>query len=165
MASWLRERKRTGRQQNRARDAAQKQHRRNVGSVDAYSEVQAQLGAVAGFERPDHFSARDDIASRQRRKHGFVAREDATGMRDRQHVLVDDEPGEVHDAIRRCVDRAARGNVDAAMPRRIRRRGRDKRPQDLVRPAHRPGPALLRRGRRRDRAEDGEHQPDEKCEP
>jgi hypothetical protein len=158
------------RQQDRARDAAQKQHWRNVGSVDPYSEVQAQLGAVTGFERSDDFSARDDIASGQRRKNGFIAREDAARVRDRQHVLVHDKPGEVHDAICRCVHRAGRRDIDASMAGRIRRRRRDKRAQDLVRPAHRPGPARLRRGRGRDRprgrdrAEDGEHQPDEKRE-
>jgi hypothetical protein len=150
------------------RDAAQKQHRRNVCSVDAYSEVQAKLAAVAGLECSDYFSARDSLAGRQRRENRFVAREDAAGMRDRQHVLVDHKSGEVHDAIRGSIDRATCRDVDAAMPGRVRRRRRDERAEDLVRPAYRPRPAGLGcrggcGGGEGGRGEDGEHEPDEKC--
>ncbi|HMH58120.1 MAG TPA: hypothetical protein VK537_02955 [Galbitalea sp.] len=94
--------------------------------------MQAQLGAVTGFERPDDFAARDNRASRQRREHRFVAGEDAARVRNRKHVPVDDESGKVHDAVRRCVDRAGRLDIDAAMSGRVWRRRRNERAKDLV---------------------------------
>jgi hypothetical protein len=52
--------------------------------------VQAQLGAVAGLQGTDEFAAGHDVADRERRENGFIAREDAARMGDRQHVPVDD---------------------------------------------------------------------------
>ena len=51
-----------GRQQYRVRDATQEQHGRHILAVNAHAEVQAQLGAVAGFERSDDLSARHRFA-------------------------------------------------------------------------------------------------------
>jgi hypothetical protein len=53
---------RARRKQDRMRDTAQKQHGRHVLAVDANSEVQAELGAVAGFERSNALSARHRFA-------------------------------------------------------------------------------------------------------
>ena len=85
-------------------------------------------------------------------------------MGNRQHILVDDKAGEVHDAIRGRIDGGARGNIDAAMPGRVRGRGRNERAKNLVRAAHRPGPAGLGCGRRRGDGEAAEHECDEERE-
>jgi hypothetical protein len=114
------------------RDAAKEQHGRDVLPVHAHSEVQAQLGAMAGLQRADDLTAGHNFARRQRRENRFIARQDASGMGDRQHVLVHHVAGEVHDAIRGRVDGAAGRDVDAAMPGRIRSRRRDERAKNLV---------------------------------
>jgi hypothetical protein len=140
------------------RDAAQKQQGRHVSAVDTHSEVQTEFCTVTGLNRADDFAARDNLARRQRRENRFIARQDAAGVSDRQHILVDDKAGEVHDAIRRRVDGAARGDIDATVSGGVGRRGSDERPQDLMRPAHWPGPAGLGCGGCRPGREAGEHQ-------
>jgi hypothetical protein len=62
-------------------------------------------------------------------------------MRDRKHILIDDEAGEMHDAIRWCVHATARRDVDSAMTRRVPCRRGNKRTQNLVGASSGPGPA------------------------
>jgi hypothetical protein len=148
-------------QQHGMRDATQKQHRRHILPVNAYAEVQAQHGAVPGLERADRLSACHGFALRQRRNHGLIAGEHSTGVGDRQHVAVDHEPDEVHDPISRCVHRAARRDIDAAVSGRILRGGRDEGSENLMGSVHGPRPARFgRRGGSGRRAERG-HQPEE----
>ncbi len=52
-----------GRQQDRMRDAAQKDQGRHILPVNAHAEVQAQFGAVTGRHRSDRFSARHNLAN------------------------------------------------------------------------------------------------------
>ncbi|HEX3679080.1 MAG TPA: hypothetical protein VHU90_05105 [Galbitalea sp.] len=53
-------------------------------------------------------------------------------MRNRQDILIDHKAGKVHDAIRGCGDRAAGGDVDAAVTGRVGSRRRDERAKNLV---------------------------------
>jgi hypothetical protein len=53
---------RARRQEDRVRDAAEKQHWRHVLPVDAHPEVQAQLRAVPWLNCSDDLAARDNIA-------------------------------------------------------------------------------------------------------
>jgi hypothetical protein len=55
-----------GWQQDGALHATEEQHRRNVLAVYANAEVQAQFGAVSGFDGADHLAAPDHIADVQR---------------------------------------------------------------------------------------------------
>jgi hypothetical protein len=140
------------------RDAAEKQHRRDVQPVDAHAEVQTQFGAMTRLQRADDFAAGYDIARRERRENGFIARQDAAGMGDRQDILINHQAGKVHDAVRWRVDRAAGGDVDAAVTRRVGSRRRNERAKNLVRPAHGPGPAGFRCCGGRHNREAAEHE-------
>ena len=146
------------------RDAAQKQQGRHVSAVDSHPKVQARPRTVTGLNRADDFAARDNVTGAQRGQDGFVARQDATRVRDRENILVDDKAGEVHDAIRGRVDGAVRRDIDAAVSGGIGGRRSDERPQDLMRAVHRPGPARFGCGGCRPGREAGEHQPEHQRE-
>jgi hypothetical protein len=51
-----------GRQQDRVRNATEKEQGRHIRSVYAHAEVQAQFGAVTGRHRSDRFAARHNLA-------------------------------------------------------------------------------------------------------
>ena len=51
-----------GRQQDRVRNATQKEQGRHILPVHAHAEVQAQFGTVTGRHRSDRFSARHNLA-------------------------------------------------------------------------------------------------------
>jgi hypothetical protein len=126
--------------------------------------VKAQFGAVAGLYSSDQLSSLYRFARRQRRADGFIARKHPAGMCDRQHIPVDDEADEVHYPVRRGVDRAGRGDIDAAMPGGILRSRCEKRPKDLVGSAHGPRPPRLRGGGGRGRRVGGKHQAEQQRE-
>jgi hypothetical protein len=53
---------RAGRQQNRVRDAAEKQQGRHILPMEANSEMQAEFRAMAGLEASDELTARHRFA-------------------------------------------------------------------------------------------------------
>ena len=119
---------------------------------------------MTGLQRADEFATGHDIASRERREDGLVAREDAAGMGDGEDILIDDKAGKVHDAIRGCVDRPGGRDVDAAVSRSVWSRRCNERTKDLVGAVHRPGPARLGRGGGRGNCEAADHEGNEKRE-
>jgi hypothetical protein len=92
------------------------------------------------LELPDYLAASHNVASVKCRRDRFVAREQAIGVRDRQHRAVDHHPGKMHYAIGRREDIAGRCDVDAPMPSRVLRRWGDERSKDRMRATHRPVP-------------------------
>ena len=68
-------------------------------------------------------------------------------MCNRQHVAVDDEPDEVHNAVGGCQYLAARRDIDAAMTSRIRSRGSNVLPHNPVFACDRPRPVAQLHGR------------------
>jgi hypothetical protein len=147
------------------RDAAQKEQRRHILAVDANTQVQADLGTVAGLQRPDQFASPDRVAFGQRGANRLVAREDRSRMGDRENIPIYDETDEVHDAISGRIDAAARRDVDPAVSGRIPSRWRQERSQDLVRPTNRPRPTRLRgRGGRRGGRAHGQYEAEEQRE-
>jgi hypothetical protein len=126
--------------------------------------MKADRGAVPGLQSPDRLPTRDPLSLDQGRTHWLVAREDTARVGDRQDVAVDNEPDEVHDPVGGRVNGPARGNVDAAMARRILGRRCDEWPDDLMRPAHRPRPARFARRRGRANGHAADHEADEERE-
>jgi hypothetical protein len=51
-----------GRQQDRVRDSAKEQQGRHILAVNAHSEMEAELGAVTGFENSNGLPARHRLA-------------------------------------------------------------------------------------------------------
>jgi hypothetical protein len=102
--------------------------------------MEARLGAVAGPDLSDHFPARNGVADAKGREDRLVARKNVAGMRDRQHVAVDDESRIVHDAVRWGKHIAGGGDVDAAMAGRVPRGWGDERSHDGVGSPYRPRP-------------------------
>ena len=119
---------------------------------------------MTGLQRANEFATGHDIADRERREDGLVAREDAAGVGDGEDILIDDKAGKVHDAIRGCVDRPGGRDVDAAVSRSVWSRRCNERTKDLVGAAHRPGPARLGRGGGRSDCEAADREGNEKRE-
>ena len=141
-------RERPRRQQNRARDAAEEEQRRDVFAVAPHPEVQAQPGAVPGLEGADHLASAHGRSGRQRGVDRFETREQSAGVPDREHRTIDDHTREVHDAGGRSEHPGVVGrDVDAAVARRIPRLRGDERAQDRVRGRDRPRPRAGGRGR------------------
>jgi len=136
-------RRRLHRQQDRALDPAEKQERGDVLSVDADAEMQAQFDTVPRLDGTDVFSARNGVAGAECGVHRLVARDDVSRMGDRKHPPVDDESGKVNDSRSGRIDVAGRSDIDASVPGRILRRGRDERAHDDVRAVNRPRPVRL----------------------
>jgi hypothetical protein len=103
--------------------------------------VQARARAVPRLQCADRVSAPHGVSLLQGRDHRFVAREQAPGMRDRQHAAVDDGSGEVHRSVGWGHQLRVRGaDVDPAVPGRVAVDRREERPHDRVRRGHRPQP-------------------------
>ena len=98
---------------------------------------------MAGEQMPDVVAAPHYRALRQVGFDGFVARHQATRMRDRQHRPVHHHPGEVDAAIRRCPDDSliGRGDVDAPVSRAVGAFRGNERTLYRMGNGHRPSPA------------------------
>jgi len=127
---------------------------------------------VAGYHRADDLPATHGITGGDRCDDRFEARDHPVAVSDRQHRTVDDDPGEVHDAIRGRVEGRARGaNVYPPVPSGVGRRGGEVLPRDRARRIDRPAPGpggSLDRGERggvgraqqeHDEGEGAEHPP------
>lgn len=130
------------RKQHRKRYAAEVVERRHVPAVESYTEVQARYRRTVSGEKCSHeLAAAHDRPGRHGSAHGFEARHEPARMPNREYGTPRDHPCETHDPVLGCEDLGARRpDVDASVPRRIRRCWGDERPCDRVRPRHGPGP-------------------------
>ena len=91
-----------------------------------------RLPIVRSAQPPDRLTGRDDLTGRHNWQNGFVLGADAVAVRDHDDASPGDSAGEGHPAGGRGEnERPRRGaEIDAAMPGRVRRRGRFEPAQD-----------------------------------
>ncbi len=94
------------------------------------SEVHTQRSAVTGLNDADWVTLAHGIALTDGCDDGLVTREHTATVVDRENGAIDDGSREMHDAVGWREDCASgRADVDAAVPRCIRSRGRDEGPK------------------------------------
>lgn len=157
------------RKQHGAGDSAQEQERRHVGPVQARTQVQAALPAVAAVRHHADQVARFHTLSGVHTGPHRLQRDQQAALQLHTHEWpVDNDPGERHDAVGRGGDLLSRmrGQVDAAMTgvvrgRRCLVRAHDRvrvgRPHPSIRPGDTRGSALRGDRGQKDAGKDSAH--------